>query len=201
MIVRSMLGAARRKVFEAFDRTAHPMRRRSARKKLGELPEVRRILFVCHGNIYRSPWAEAAFRSHLPDHLRERVQALSAGFVGPGRPAPAESVTLAERQGLDLTAHRSQLLTPALVCESDLVVVMNGAQQAEICRRFNYPRRRVLVLGDLDPAVVGTREVTDPWNRPVEVLVGSTQRIMRCTSELARELSRKVEDTSSGEGS
>jgi protein-tyrosine-phosphatase len=188
MFVRTIAGAARRLFMEALDRTAHPVRRRAARKQLRRMVKVDRVLFVCHGNIYRSPYAEAAFRSQLPERLRERVLALSAGFVGPGRPAPAESMALAEQRGLDLSGHRSQLLTPPLVTQSDLVVVMSGAQQTEICRRFGYPRIRVLVLGDLDPDSIRTREVTDPWNRPVDVLVASTERILRCTGELVREL-------------
>lgn len=157
------------------------------------LGQVERVLFVCHGNIYRSPYAEAAFVSHLLPPMRERVVAVSAGFVGPGRPAPTESVELARRQGLDLTAHRSQLLTPALVKESDLVVVMSANQEEEICRRFSYPRRRVLVLGDLDPDPIETRDVADPWNQPVEVLVASAARVTRCTRELVAELVRGLD--------
>lgn len=150
---------------------------------------MERVLFVCHGNIYRSPYAEAAFLHQLPAELRERMHAASAGFVGPGRPAPAESVALAATHGLDLTPHRSQLLTPELVKGSDLVVVMSAAQEDEICRRFSYPRRRVIVLGDLDTDPIQTRDVADPWNRPAQVLESSAARVTRCTQELAREIS------------
>jgi protein-tyrosine phosphatase len=152
------------------------------------LGSVHRVLFVCHGNIYRSPYAEAAFRSLLPEEMRRQVVALSAGFVGPGRPAPDSSIALAQQRGLDLTPHRSQLLSPALVKESHLVVVMSPAQEAEICRRFDYPSRRVLVLGDLDPEPIRTREVADPWNQPHQVLEESTLRVSRCVRVLVTEL-------------
>ena len=147
------------------------------------------MLFVCHGNIYRSPYAEAAFRSLLPAEMRHHVVALSAGFVGPGRPAPDPSITLARQRGLDLTPHRSQLLNPALVKESHLVVVMSPAQAEEIRRRFEYPSRRVLVLGDLDPEPIRSREVADPWNQPHQVLEESTLRVSRCVRELVSALS------------
>jgi protein-tyrosine phosphatase len=170
------------------DRVLHARRQAAARKKLRQLGLVERVLFVCHGNIYRSPYAEVSFRSHLPAGLNETVIAVSAGFVGSGRPTPIESLELARRRGLDLSAHRSQLLTTELVRGSHLVVVMSSGQEREICRRFNYPRGRVLVLGDLDPSPIETREVMDPWNRPLEILEASTERVSRCVRELAGEL-------------
>src|SRR5690606_22380264 len=112
----------------------------------------------------------------------------SAGFVGPDRPAPTASVELARTRGLDLTAHRSQLLTAPLVGSSELIVVMSGIQKREICNRFGYPARRVLVLGDLDPRSGERRSVIDPWNRPPEVLVAAADRIERCLEVLTQEL-------------
>jgi protein-tyrosine-phosphatase len=181
-MARRVLGASRRWVRRTLDRAMHPTRQQAALARLRALGPVERVLFVCHGNIYRSPYAEAAFRAALPTSVQERVVALSAGFVGPGRPAPPASIALAGQRGLDLTAHRSQLLTPALVRESHLVVVMSPQQAQEICRRFALPRRRVLVLGDLDPEAISSREVTDPWNRPVQVLEDSTGRVARCVA-------------------
>ena len=191
---RAMLGAIRRRLRTAAQRALHPGRRRRARERLRGLGKVERVLFVCHGNIYRSPFAEGAFLHLLPRTLRGRIAVASAGFVGPGRPAPPESVTLAASQGFDLTEHRSQLLTPAMVKESDLVVVMSAAQEQEICRRFSYPRRRVLVLGDLDPWKIDTRDVADPWNQPTRVLESSAARVTRCTRELVAELSATLGD-------
>lgn len=186
---RVVAGAVRRWLRSTVERALHPSRQQKARQRLRLLGTVKRVLFVCHGNIYRSPYAEAAFLHELPEELRDGIRAASAGFVGPGRAAPPESVALAATHGLDLTPHRSQLLTPELVKESDLVVVMSAAQEDEICRRFSYPRRRVLVLGDLDTDPIQTRDVADPWNRPVQVLESSAARVTRCTRELVREIS------------
>jgi len=131
-------------------------------------------------------------RRGLFGRLRERIAALSGGFVGPGRPAPEESQNLARARELDLSGHRSQLLTPGLVRSAELVVVMSGEQAREVSRRFGYPSQRVLVLGDLDPRPIRTREITDPWHQPVEILESSTTRITRCTQPLADLLVRQL---------
>src|SRR5690606_33718090 len=87
---RAMLRAFRRRGLALVQRMLHPRRRDAAFATLRELGRVERVLFVCHGNIYRSPYAEVVFRSQLPEDFRERIAALSGGFVGPGRPAPEE---------------------------------------------------------------------------------------------------------------
>jgi protein-tyrosine phosphatase len=201
---RLALGKIRRSGASLLDRSAHRRRRAAAIDKLRSLSNVESVLFVCHGNIYRSPYAEAVFRSRLAAQSQTPVLIHSAGFVGSGRPVPQESLELALRRGLDLSGHRSQLVTPTNVRSSSLVVVMSAAQKREICRRFIYPTHRVLILGDLDPEPVTERDIVDPWSRPIEILRESTRRVERCTevlvSELVRgETDRKVSLDGSGE--
>ncbi len=184
---RSVAGALRRRAALAIDRTLHPRRRRQALATLASLPLPDSVLFVCHGNIYRSPYAEAAFRARLaPSNAVVRVQ--SAGFVGPDRPAPDASLELARSRGLDLSQHRSQLLTAPLVAGSGLIVVMSAEQKQQIYQRFGYPLRRLLVLGDLDPEGTERRTIIDPWNRPPEALHAAVDRIERCVGVLVEGL-------------
>src|SRR5207245_10184938 len=68
-------------------RLLHPLRRWQTRRRLGGRPPPRSIVFVCHGNICRSPYAAAAFSREVPPMFRAGVRIDSAGFVGPGRPA------------------------------------------------------------------------------------------------------------------
>ena len=168
------------------DRTLRPVRRKRALTNLRSLPPVGSVLFVCHGNIYRSPYAEAAFRRRTLENGGPPTQ--SAGFVGPDRPVPAASIELARSRGMDLTGHRSQLLTAALVGSSELILVMSEEQKRTIRDRFGYPSRRLVVLGDLDPQAGERRTLIDPWNRPVEVLISAADRIERCVQVLVEEL-------------
>lgn len=183
---RSAAGSVRRGIGALIDRALHPTRRERALENLRSLPPVGSVLFVCHGNIYRSPYAEAVFRRWAAENGGPPT--LSAGFVGPDRPAPAASIDLARSRGMDLSGHRSQLLTPPLVGSSELIVVMSAEQKREIRNRFGYPARRLVVLGDLDPQAGERRTLIDPWNRPVEVLISAADRIERCVQVLVQEL-------------
>lgn len=155
------------------------------------------MLFICHGNICRSPYAEEALRR--TELLRERDMLVrSAGFVGPGRPTPAEGLAVATRRGLDLTAHESRLMEVGELRSTDLLVVMDTRQRREVAARADRPRREVLVLGDLDPRPIRRRAIRDPWSQDEDVFDAVYERIDRCVAELARELNRSAVDPGTG---
>ena len=167
-------------------RLLHPFRRRAARDTLRDRT-VHALLVVCYGNICRSPFAAALLARALAS---AGVRVESAGFVGPNRGAPPEAVAAAARRGVDLTAHRSRLLTPDLARWADLIVVMDPAQQREVRDRFGRLWRDLIVLGDLDPAPLGARTIRDPVEQGPEVFEESYARIERCIGELASVLGR-----------
>lgn len=167
------------------DRLLHPFRRREAIGRLRRQGPPPGVLFVCHGNICRSPYAEAAFRAALPTWLHG-MRIMSAGFVGAGRPVPPEALTVAARRGVDLSPHRSASLAPAAVGAARLIVVMDAAQRHEIVHRFRRPPEDVIVLGDLDPEPIDTRAIRDPVEQPIAVFEQSYARIDRCISHLIR---------------
>jgi len=108
----------------------------------------------------------------------------SAGFISPGKPAPPDAVVAATKHGIDLSTHRSRLVTAELVRASDLIVVMEAIQRRIICERFGRARRDVVLLGDLDPERVISRAIEDPVEQGVDVCERVYVRIERCAREL-----------------
>ena len=126
---------------------------------------------------------EALLKRALAD-----VAVSSAGFVGPGRTVPAHSLTVAARRSLDLSAHRSRLLTKGIVGDADLVIVME-ARQAQVLRHaFGGIAAHVVIAGDLDPAGLDGRTIRDPWSQPIEVFEESFARLDRCAEVVVSEL-------------
>ena len=159
-------------------RLLHPLRRRRARKRLEGARPDGPVLFVCHGNICRSPYAEAVLRRRA----RGRLEATSAGLMGPDRPPPETALEVAGGRGVELGGHRSRLVSPASLREAGLVVVMDPYQSAELHRRHGF--RRSFVLGDLDPEPVRRRAIRDPIFQPAAVFEEVYGRIDRCLEEL-----------------
>jgi protein-tyrosine-phosphatase len=84
-----------------------------------------RIVFVCSGNICRSPAAMELARLGLARRGRADVECLSCGTLKlVGEPAAPFSVQLLAERGGDLSGHRSRAMSYFLLREADLVVGM-----------------------------------------------------------------------------
>jgi protein-tyrosine phosphatase len=86
-----------------------------------------RVLFVCLGNICRSPTAEALFRQRVAGRgLGDRFAATSAGVIARGNDVAAlDAVEVADAHGVDMHRHLSTPLTEELIRAHDLVVAMD----------------------------------------------------------------------------
>ncbi|HKC39692.1 MAG TPA: hypothetical protein VKC15_09155 [Gemmatimonadales bacterium] len=184
-MVEDLLIAPARRLRHAPDRLLHPLRRRAVLRALRARRPPRTILVVCYGNICRSPFAAGVLARALRGGERGGPLVASAGFVGPGRGAPPDGIVAAEGRGIDLSAHQSQLLTPALAAEAELIVVMDVRQQRTVCERFGRLPGDVILLGDLDPQAIDTRAIHDPVDQPLTVFERSYARIERCVESLA----------------
>lgn len=163
------------------DRVLHPWRRQATTRLLARQPLPRAVLFVCHGNICRSPYAAAVARRLL----RAGSAVESAGFIGPGRSSPPEAVAVAAERGTDLTPHRSQLVTAEHLLNSDVVVVMDQEQRRRVLAMRPALADRVVLLGDLDPEPITGRAVPDPVDQPIDAFRSSYDRVDRCVRVLA----------------
>ncbi len=123
--------------------------------------EARSLLFVCLGNICRSPFAELLARQHLD----EDTSLLSAGsYPVPGRRAPAEAIGAAGPFGVDLRAHRSRVLSPEMLQHADAVYVFDHANHRAVAREQPNSPQRVHWLGALCDA--GPLSISDPFGGP-----------------------------------
>jgi len=125
----------------------------AARQALGE---ARRVLFLCKGNIYRSPFAH-----HLAARLfPPGVQVASCGMhPETGRACPAEAVGVAAEMGVDLRDHRSRDLSAGLLREADVVFVFDEDNYRALRERHAWAMARVHFLGILgDQPGVGIRD-------------------------------------------
>jgi protein-tyrosine phosphatase len=81
------------------------------------------ILFVCSGNLCRSPFAEAWLRAWLGENGADATVS-SAGILTQGRSSPPEFIDAARRAGVDLSAHRSSYMEVVDLEKADLVIGM-----------------------------------------------------------------------------
>jgi protein-tyrosine phosphatase len=142
------------------------------------------IVFVCTANMCRSPMAEVLCKKMLAERLGCPPGELSArGYeilsAGTGAPsdcrASAQAVAAMRQQGLDLSGHLSQPLTPGLLEDADVVFVMVQHHAATIAELFPEASAKVRLL---DPA---GGDIGDP--------VGASEDVFReCAAAIQRYL-------------
>lgn len=124
-----------------------------------------RILFVCLGNICRSPTAEGVFRHRALQAGLNSLQVDSAGTAGwhVGKAPDPRTVAAAQRRGYDLSALRARQVQAADFKNFDLVLAMDKQNLAELKSMAPAGTRTSvgLFLDYADRAAF--REVPDPY--------------------------------------
>jgi len=126
-----------------------------------------KILFVCAGNICRSPTAEGVMARLLAEAgLADRVAIDSAGTGGwhVGELPDPRSRAAAKRRGLDLT-HRARQLRRADLDHHDLVLVMDADNLRHVTAMADRRARAAIrMLRSFDPTAPEGAIVPDPYD-------------------------------------
>ena len=129
---------------------------------------MKKILFVCHGNICRSPAAEYIFNDMIKKrHLEHALLAKSVAtsddeidYNGVGSPVYPPMAKLLAEHGIDCRGKRAIRLTKADYDEYDMLILMDENNRRNTLRTLGAdPKGKIHLLGDFD----GSGEVEDPW--------------------------------------
>jgi len=161
-----------------------------------------RILFVCLGNICRSPTAEGIFQHLVIEQgLGSYFEIDSAGTSGwhEGEPANSKSRMIAEKHGVPLLT-RSRPLRPSDLDYFDLILPMDRQNYKDILSltHSEEQRQKVRLMRDFDPeshsdeGPSGASEVPDPYYDGLEGFEHVFRILHRSSVKLLDELSGKI---------
>ena len=143
-------------------------------RRMSSTPVSTSVLFVCLGNICRSPAAEGVFLNLLDKrHLQAQVKVDSAGTYGghAGELPDPRMRAHAAKRGITLT-HRARQVTKEDLDSFDWVVAMDHANHHHLRHLHHEPKAQVVMMGAYLPAHVGGHhaehvasapEVPDPY--------------------------------------
>lgn len=124
-----------------------------------------RVLFVCSGNICRSPLAEAMFKALAREAgVASRFEIDSAGTHGfhEGDPADPRTRRVGRKHGLDVDSI-SRPVTDADFDEFDLIIAMDRGHRRELQSRSGPGRKAAIrLMREFDPAA-RDQDVPDPY--------------------------------------
>jgi L-threonylcarbamoyladenylate synthase len=125
------------------------------------------LVFVCTGNVCRSPMAASLLRHWLGRDTEWDVQ--SAGVMAsPGQPITVEAAMVLKEKGIDALQHTSRCTTRGLVDAARLIVVMTEAHREILLERFPGIEEKVFLLKSFGYSR-RDEDIPDPIGQPIEV--------------------------------
>ncbi|MDA7742472.1 low molecular weight phosphotyrosine protein phosphatase [Francisellaceae bacterium] len=120
------------------------------------------VLFVCIGNVCRSPYAEAALRHHFEQkNLPFQTSSVGLGALV-GESADPFSINLAKQKNYDLSQHIAQQIHQEAVLNAKLIIAMEQEHLKQIQKSYPFSIGKVHLLGKWQ----NNEEVMDPYKKP-----------------------------------
>src|SRR3974390_199387 len=147
---------------------------------------MKTVLFVCTGNVCRSPMAEGLFRQALRGRNDYRVLSAGLGAVE-GQPPSVHAVQAVKELGIDISTQRSRMLTPELVSEADYIFGMTHSHVDTVMMLFPAAAEKTFLLREFDETLDHfEKDISDPIGGSYDVYVTCRDQIEQGIASLLR---------------
>lgn len=144
------------------------------------------VIFVCTGNVCRSPMAEGLLRHKGLESGRKDLNVSSMGVRGLDNSPPAElAQEVCSEYGFDISSHRSRSLSGEELEKADLILCMEAAQKKFVQTFFPWYREKVFLLGAWPEKETRKSAIEDPmggtredFQRVFNVILHHVERIL-----------------------
>jgi protein-tyrosine phosphatase len=153
------------------------------------------VLFICKGNVCRSPFAERYFLDLAKRLGFTECTSMSMGMeVSKNLPPPAEAVIAAAELGVSLDGHRSQRIGREAIARSDMIIVMEALQFVTLRKSYREYRGKLFLL-PLFAERDGTStrgfslfNIPDPYGKSLDQFRLSFEAIRKCLDRLIQQI-------------
>jgi protein-tyrosine-phosphatase len=147
-----------------------------------------RIMFLCQGNICRSPYAAYSARS-IFNSSGLNIAIDSAGMLPRNaRPSPPQALAAAQATHIDLTPHLSQCADAALVAAADVILIFDDINYTSFKQRHPTQVHKLLFLSAFASGDAAHQCIADPDGKDVATFMRTYTAIDSCLHNLVQRL-------------
>lgn len=138
---------------------------------------MKTILFLCTGNVCRSPMAEGLFRHAVKGRGEFRVMSAGLGAMD-GQPPTHFSVQAMREIGIDISHQRSRALTAEMVRSADYIFGMAHSHVDTVALLYPQQAEKTFLLREFDDTLEPyEKDISDPIGSPYEIYVECRNQI------------------------
>ncbi len=159
------------------------------------LKSPKSILFICKGNICRSPFAEHLAKKVFLERSLSQIQFYSAGLqVSTSLTSPKEVLDAAESFGIKLNSHKSRRITKVIAESCDMIIAMESWQVINLRELFPYLNDNIYLLpliknkNKMKLWSYNQNNITDPYGHSVSMYYECFYEIERSIHELLSQI-------------
>jgi len=146
---------------------------------------MKTILFICTGNVCRSPMAEGLFRKATGEN-GYRIFSAGLGAID-GQPPTPHSVMAMRELGIDISGQRSRTLTADLVRQADYILGMTHGHVDTVGLLYPAAAEKTFLLREFDETVSPyEKDIPDPIGCPYDVYVHCREQIQQGITSLLK---------------
>src|ERR1044072_6143598 len=138
---------------------------------------MKTILFVCTGNVCRSPMAEGIFRRAVQGRGNYRVVSAGLGALE-GQPPSPHAVNAVRELGIDISSQRNRMRTPELVAQADYIFGMTHSHVDTVMLLYPHAAEKTFLLREFDETLdTFEKDISDPIGGSYEIYLNCRDQI------------------------
>lgn len=150
---------------------------------------VKKMMFVCSGNICRSVIAEHLFKDILKKKgIESKYEVYSSGvFAYNGQTPPKETIDTMLSKSIDVSSHRAISTDKSNIYTMDLILCMTNAQKLQLKTRYKDLQPRIYTLKEYviyDDGNNKDIDIEDPYKGSKETYLECLRQIEVCLNKL-----------------
>jgi glycine hydroxymethyltransferase len=151
---------------------------------------MKTVLFVCTGNVCRSPMAEGIFRYAMQGRGDYRVFSAGLGAME-GQPPSHYAVQAVRELGIDISGQRSRMLTPELVHQADYIFGMTHSHIDTVMLLYPQAAEKTFLLREFDDTLdFFEKDISDPIGGSYDVYLDCRDQIEQGMASIIQYLER-----------